>query len=89
MFKIRQDGPTMYEIRDSGTTIGHIWKHTDGWRAKIGAHDAMAATPEDAASEAYAKVTGQAIGDIPKNNADFLEINRVKKIYLSALSMAY
>jgi hypothetical protein len=79
MVKIRQAGPTMYEIRDSGKTIGHIWKHTDGWRAKIGTHEAMAATPEDAAVETHAKVTGQSIGDIPKNNADFLEMKESKK----------
>src|SRR5262245_31427408 len=77
-----QAGPTMYEIRDSGTTIGHIWKHPDGWRAKIGVHEAISATsPEDAAIEAYAKVTGQSIGDIPKNNPDFLEMKESKKIY--------
>ena len=78
--KIRQAGPTMFEIRDSGTTIGHIWKHTDGWRAKIGAHEAMAATPEDAATGAYAKVTGQSIGEIAQNNPDFLEMKESKKI---------
>jgi hypothetical protein len=46
MVKIRQAGPTMYEICDSGTTIGHIWKHTDGWRAKkqAGAYTAGAIT---------------------------------------------
>lgn len=77
--KIRQAGPTMYEIRDSGKTIGHIWKHTEGWRAQIGAHEAMAATPEDAATGAYAEVTGQSISEIAQNNPDFLEMKESKK----------
>jgi hypothetical protein len=68
--KIRQAGPTMYEIRDSGTTVGHIWKHPEGWRAKIGAHEAMAATPMDAAAGVYAEVTGQSISEIAENNTD-------------------
>lgn len=77
--KIRQAGPSMYEIRDSGSTIGHIWKHPEGWRAKIGAHEAMAATPEDAATAVYAEVTGQDIADIPKNNPGFLEMKDTKR----------
>ena len=78
--KIRQAGPTMYEIRDSGSTVGHIWKHVEGWRAKIGAHEAMAATPEDAATVVYSKVIGQSTDDIPKNNAAFLEMKESKKL---------
>jgi hypothetical protein len=77
--KIKQAGPTMYEIRDSGTTIGHIWKHPEGWRAKIGAHETMATTPEDAATGAYAKVTGQSISEIAQNNPNFLEMKESKK----------
>ena len=77
--KIRQVGPSMYEIRDSGSTIGHIWKHPEGWRAKIGAREAMAATPEDAATAVYAEVTGQDIADIPKNNPGFLEMKDTKR----------
>jgi len=40
----------------------------------------MAATPEDAATGAYAKVTGQSIGEIAQNNPDFLEMKESKKI---------
>lgn len=77
--KIRQAGPTMYEIRDGRVTVGHIWKHTEGWRAQIGAHEAMAATPEDAATAAYAEVTGQSISEIAQNNSGFLEMKESKK----------
>lgn len=78
--KLREAGPSTVEIRDKGRTVGHVWKHAEGWRAKIGAHEAMAETPEDAAMAAHAKVTRQSIDEIPRNNADYsLEMKESKK----------
>ena len=78
--KLREAGPSTFEIREKGRTVGHVWKHVEGWRTKIGAHEAMAATPEDAARAAPAKVNGQSIDEIPKNNADyFFEMKELKK----------
>jgi hypothetical protein len=77
--KLREAGPTTFEIRDKGRTVGHVWKHAEEWRAKIGAHEAMAGTPEDAATAASAKVRGQSIDDIPKYNPGFLEMKESKK----------
>jgi hypothetical protein len=68
MIRIRQDGPSQYQIRQGNKTIGHIWKHSDGWRGKIGVHEAIAATPDDACEKVWANVSGQSIAEIREKN---------------------
>lgn len=86
MIRIRQDGPSQYQIRQGNKAIGYIWKHPDGWRGKIDAHEAIAATPDDACEEVWAKVSGQSIAEIREKNDGISLGMKQSKQYISSMS---
>jgi hypothetical protein len=76
---VTKDQSGLASIRSAVEIITELFSADQSYYAKIGAHEAMAATPEDAATAVYAEVTGQDIAEIPKNNPGFLEMKDTKR----------